>query len=91
MTGPGSQLQALLSAVGIRAAETGCRCRSRAGFMDRQGPDWCERNIDTIVGWLRDEAKKRGIPFVDMAGRQLVRVAIARARRAAGGLGRPAR
>jgi hypothetical protein len=50
--------------------------------MDRQGVEWCEANLDTIVGWLRDQAKFRGLPFVDLAGRMLVRRAIKNARKA---------
>jgi hypothetical protein len=42
-----------------------------------------EANIDTVVGWLREEATKRGLPFLDAAGRMLVRRAIRNARRAA--------
>jgi hypothetical protein len=51
--------------------------------MDTRGCDWCEANLDTIVGWLREEAEKRGLPFLDVAGRLLVRRAIRNARRAA--------
>jgi hypothetical protein len=51
--------------------------------MDRQGSEWCESNLDTIVGWLREEAEKRGLPFLDVAGRLLVKRAIRNARRAA--------
>ena len=51
--------------------------------MNALGCDWCESNIDTIVGWLREEAEARGLPFLDIAGRLLVRRAIRNARRAA--------
>jgi hypothetical protein len=50
--------------------------------MDRQGVDWCEANVDTIVGWLREQAQARGLPFLDAAGRMLVRRAIHNARKA---------
>jgi hypothetical protein len=49
--------------------------------MDRQGGQWCEANIDIIVGWLREQATARGLPFLDAAGRMLVRRAIRNARR----------
>ena len=55
--------------------------------MDAKGCDWCEANIDTIVGWLREEAEKRGLPFLDVVGRLLVRRAIRSARRAASNAG----
>jgi hypothetical protein len=82
MGGPGSELKKLLSRAGITATPN-CSCNTRAAVMDRQGCDWCEQNIDTVVGWLREEATKRGLPFLDVAGRLLVKRAIRNARRAA--------
>jgi hypothetical protein len=78
----GSELKAMLAAVGIRPTSD-CPCETRASELDARGCDWCESNIDTIVGWLREEAEKRGLPFLDVAGRLLVRRAIRNARRAA--------
>jgi len=52
--------------------------------MDQWGCDKCEERIDEIVGWLREEAAKRQLPFVDMAGRILVKRAIKNARRKQG-------
>jgi hypothetical protein len=80
--GPGTELKKLLKTVGITASPT-CSCNKRARAMDRNGCDWCEANIDTIVGWLREEATKRKLPFVDMAARLLVKRAIRNARKAA--------
>jgi hypothetical protein len=53
--------------------------------MNAKGCQWCEDNIHQIVDWLREEATKRGLPFIDVAGRVLVRRAIANARRAEAG------
>jgi hypothetical protein len=80
--GPGAELTKLLSRIGITATPN-CSCKARAAEMDAQGCDWCEENIDTIVGWLREEATKRGLPFLDAAGRLLVKRAIRNARQAA--------
>jgi len=80
----GSELAKLLTQFGIRGDGASCRCKSRAARMDALGCDWCEANLGQIVGWLREEAQKRGLPFVDAAGRVLVRRAIRNARRAAG-------
>jgi len=79
--GPGTELKKLLSKIGITATPT-CSCNARAAEMDRQGIEWCKANVDNIVGWLREEATKRGLPFVDMAGRMLVKRAIKNARKA---------
>ena len=65
-----------------------CPCNARAAEMDQreqETPGWCENNIDTIVGWLREQATARGLPFLDAAGRLLVRRAIRNARKAASG------
>lgn len=74
----GTELKRLLAKFGIE--QSGCHCTARQRTMDLRGPDWCEQNIETIVGWLREEAQKRKLPFVDAAARVLVRLAIRRAR-----------
>jgi hypothetical protein len=86
--GPGTELKSLLASVGITAT-TNCTCNQRAKYMDQMGADWCETNLGTIVGWLREEAGKRGLPFFDGVGRVLVRRAIARARKDAARGGSP--
>ncbi len=81
--GPGTELKKLLAKVGITATPN-CSCNARARKMDEEEarePGWCEAHLDEIVGWLREEATKRGLPFVDMAGRVLVRRAISNARK----------
>jgi hypothetical protein len=80
-SGPGTELKKLLARAGITASPD-CSCNARARLMDERGIEWCEANIDEIVGWLREEATKRGLPFVDMAGRMLVKRAIRNARKA---------
>lgn len=79
--GPGTELKKLLALVGITATPN-CSCNARARTMDERGCDWCEEHIDDIVGWLREEAARRTLPFVDAAGRMLIRRAIRNARKA---------
>jgi hypothetical protein len=81
-SGPGTELKKLLAMVGI-TAKPNCSCNAKARTMDANGCDWCEANLDEIVGWLREEATKRGLPFLDAAGRVLVRRAISNARKEA--------
>jgi hypothetical protein len=80
--GPGTQLSRLLKKIGIEPTPT-CSCRAKAAEMDSWGPDECERpeRIDEVVAVMRAEAAARGLPFLDAAGRMLVRRAIANARR----------
>jgi hypothetical protein len=73
--GPGTELKKMLSKIGIKASPT-CSCNARAQTMDANGIEWCKANTDTIVGWLREEATKRGLPFVDLAGKIIVKRAI---------------
>ncbi len=80
--GAGTELKAILNGMGFKRRK-GCKCERRARFMDRMGVEWCLQNIDTIVGWLREEhgRKKTVIPFMRLAAEQLVRLAIRRARK----------
>lgn len=79
-SGPGTELKKLLATIRITATPD-CSCNARARTMDERGCDWCEEHIDEIVGWLREEAGRRKLPFVDAAGRMLVRRAIRNARK----------
>lgn len=74
-TGPGTFLAKTLEKIGIKTTPT-CSCKARARTMNEKGNDWCEENLDTIVDWLREEATKRKLPFVDLAGKLLVKRAI---------------
>jgi hypothetical protein len=83
--GPGVELKKLLKLIGITATPN-CSCNARARKMDEEEakePGWCAAHLDEIVGWLREEATKRGLPFLDAAGRVLVRRAISNARKEA--------
>jgi hypothetical protein len=80
--GPGTELKKLFGRFGI-AAGGKCGCDARAAAMDARGCDWCAANVETIVGWVRVEAGRRGVPFVAFAARLLIRRAIANARRTA--------
>jgi len=82
--GPGTELSKLLKRFGIEPTPT-CQCRAKAAQMDAWGPDECERpeRIDEVVAVMREEAKARGLPFLDAVGRMLVRRAISNARRSA--------
>ena len=84
VSGPGTELSRLLKRLGIEPTPT-CQCRAKAAEMDAWGPDECEKpeRIDEVVAVMRAEAEARGLPFLDVAGRLLVRRAIRNARRAA--------
>lgn len=80
VTGPGRALTEALARLGI-SYTPGCSCADRAKTMDSWGPDVCEQRLDEIVGWLREEAEKRGLPFFAPVARLLVKRAIAKARK----------
>jgi hypothetical protein len=78
--GVGTELKHLLRTFRI-VTSTGCGCEEKARMMDENGPDWCEENLETIVDWLHEGAKRRKLPFVRTGARLLVRYAIRRARK----------
>lgn len=80
--GPGTELHRLLGRFGIHMKK-GCSCRGRMIQMNKWGPDECEKNTETIIEWLKEEADKRCIPFFSLPARMLVRRAIANARKEA--------
>jgi hypothetical protein len=78
--GPGSILSGMLSSLGIQATPN-CSCRRNAIAMNENGPEWCEQNMDTILGWMKTEATKRSLPFVDPVARMMVNRAISKSKR----------
>lgn len=77
--GVGTELSAVLAKFGIRKS-AGCNCGNHAATMDRHGIEWCESHMDTILGWLRTEAQKRGMPFMTISAKLVVLYAIRRAK-----------
>jgi hypothetical protein len=78
--GPGAILSGMIKKIGIVMTQ-GCSCRRHAIEMNEKGNDWCEANIDTIVGWLREEASKRRLPFLDSVGKLMINRAIKKSRK----------
>lgn len=79
--GAGTELKAILATFGVDAGPS-CGCGSHAAMMDAYGLGWCRDNIEQIVTWLVDEAKKRGWVFAPRWGaRRLVKRAIRNAER----------
>jgi hypothetical protein len=69
-----------LANMGIHASPT-CKCNAMAKKMDAWGPDESLLHMEEIVDVMEATAKKRGLPFLRMAGRTLVRMACRSARR----------
>ena len=84
--GPGCHLRRLLEWWGIRG-DGRCGCSEFASRMDAWGPAGCAAREDEILGHLAEAAVRRGLPFVPLAARVLIRRAIAAAEQeiAAGG------
>lgn len=77
---PGTVLSKMIKSVGIGMTDS-CSCKRHALEMNEKGNDWCEQNMDTIVGWLREEAKRRNLPFIDAIGKIMVSRAVKKSRK----------
>lgn len=78
--GPGTCLKEDLEWWGVAASGCGI-CAQRALEMDIKGCAWCRENIDTIIGWLREAAARRNLPFPEPLARMVLYRAISRAER----------
>jgi hypothetical protein len=77
---PGTVLSKMIKSLGIVMTDS-CSCRRHALEMNAKGNDWCEQNIDVVVGWLREEAARRKLPFLDTIGKLMVSRAIKKSRK----------
>lgn len=73
--GPGSILAGMFNTIGIKSSPT-CSCKRHAIEMNEKGVEWCEQNITTILGWLKEESEKRKIPFIESLASLVVKRAI---------------
>lgn len=78
--GAGTILSGMISSLGIKSTPN-CSCRQHAIEMNEKGPDWCEQNLDQILGWLKEESTKRGMPFIETIAKIMVMKAIKKSRR----------
>lgn len=92
--GPGHHLKLILSEKGYKT-KSGCGCNDKASRMNTWGPKKCRANIDEIVSWLEESAKKAGwleklavtVPFVkDFAREEIKKIVIEAIERAEGEL-----
>lgn len=79
--GAGTELTKLLHRLGF-IYHRECRCKERARKMDNNGIEWCEQNVEVIIGWLEEEAQKRKVPFSHTVAWGLVVYAIRKAKKA---------
>jgi len=80
LSGPGTELKKLLSKLGLKPAPN-CKCNTRMLVMNQMGIDWCKQHIDTIVGWLKEEADRAKLPFTKIGAKIIVKRAISNARK----------
>jgi hypothetical protein len=77
---PGTVLSKMIKSLGFTMSDS-CSCKRHALEMNNKGNDWCVENIDTIVGWLREETHRRNLPFIDAIGKLMVNRAIKKSRK----------
>ncbi len=76
----GAELKNLITKFGLRPAHN-CKCNQHIREMDTKGVEWCEQNIQTITGWLREEAQRAKLPFTEIGAKLLIKRAISNAKK----------
>lgn len=64
-SGSGSLLHWALKDLAGQDVSAGCGCGARIAEMNSRGYWWCWKNRKVIMGWLQEEAVKRGIQVDD--------------------------
>jgi hypothetical protein len=73
----GTNLRNLISwFVWSKKARQCLTCKNREATMNLWGADKCERNIEIIVGWLKESAHENNLPFSERIARAFIRKAI---------------
>jgi hypothetical protein len=77
---PGTVLSKMIKSLGFTMSDS-CSCKRHALEMNDKGNDWCSENMDTIIGWLREEMTRRNLPFIETIARLMVNRAIKKSRK----------
>ena len=80
MPGPGTELKKLLKSIGITQPPD-YSFNQKVVAMNNWGPRVCEYKIETILGWLKEEADKQKITYIHNLAHLLVKKAIRNARK----------
>ncbi len=78
--GAGTELKKLLAKFGLKP-DKNCKCAQHIREMNANGIDWCNQNISTIIGWLKEEAARANLPFFETGAKTLVKRAISNAKK----------
>jgi hypothetical protein len=54
--------------------------RTFATYLNKRGIDWCSRNRDGVVEWLKAESNRRGLTILPSTLKAIVRLSILKAR-----------
>jgi len=69
-TGVGTKLASILKP--FLSEVKGCGCKGRQDILDLWTPEYIKNNIDRVITWLGDSARKRKIPFSPTLTRYLL-------------------
>ncbi len=78
--GAGTELKNLIAKFGLKPG-LNCKCGQHIREMDTVGIEWCEQNVTTIAGWLREEATRARLPFTESGAKILIKRAISNAKK----------
>ncbi len=57
--GPGAQLHKLIKQLTGEGITASCKCAGHIAEMNQRGPEWCKKNVETIINWLLEETQRR--------------------------------
>lgn len=58
-----------------------CGCDDTAALMDRQGCEWCFKNVGAIANRIKTNANKLGLPYNRVAAMAAIRLSVFLAKR----------
>ena len=81
---PGDVLRNLIHSITGKMPTNNCSCAERVRRMNEWGWVGCLLHKDTIIGWLSDEARKRGHALSDDSAFELLKAGLSELRTRAG-------
>lgn len=78
--GVGDTLSEIVKKIGYNYSPIS-RARSKITYLNKRGIDWCEKNQNLILRWIKEECLEHKIQYLELPAKSILRLAIHKAKR----------
>lgn len=79
LKGVGDTLSEIVRKMGYNYS-TISKARAKITYLNKKGIDWCDKNQQIILIWLKEECIANRVQFLELIGKSIIRLAVRKAK-----------